>query len=354
MLTGISWNDTFQRHQQFAIYLKRHGYQVVFVERIVSSKFSVSKLVSTLKSRKKVYGKAIRNGVEGISLANYHFLNPEDGIFKLVNIFKIKQLLNKYGTDYDVVFNYLPINTTRMIIDRLRYNHLVYDCVRNFEEFGGYRDDIIEEEKYIISKSEKVFTDSYFLTNKMRKLKSDVVQFLPITNSDWLKGCKPKKINSITEITYFGTVRDQDLDVGILKDLSLLGYNIHIWGNVLTEVNFNFINHGFESDLEKLAREISTISDAIILPYRGKIDGIIPAKLVQSLCTKLPVFCTKFYDSAVLKDCLYLFDDTEQLNKMIENFDYSYFYEYKLNFIKKFVEPLNERQQEQELINELE
>lgn len=353
MLTGICWEETFQRHQQFALYLKKNGYEVIFAERIPSSRFSISKLIHVLRSRRKSYKRTENNNYDNILLVNYHFLNPENGMFKLVNKFKVEKFINENGTDYDIVINYLPINTTRMIIEKLNYRYLIYDCVRNFEEFGGYRKDIIEEEKYIVSISDKVFTDSFYLTNKMMKIKSSVIQFLPIANSDWIKGCIPKKLKSINDIAYFGTVRDEYLNVEILKELSLSGFNIHIWGIVSTKVSFNFINHGFESVLESLARQITTTCDAIILPYSGNVDGVIPAKLVQSLCTCLPVFCTKFYDSVVLEDYLYLFDNAEQLKKMIRHFDYKYFYEYKLEIIKKFVEPLNEFEQKAKFMNEL-
>lgn len=53
-LTGIYWDETFQRHQQFAEYLADNGYTVYFVEHIVSSKFKINTLLERIVNNAKV------------------------------------------------------------------------------------------------------------------------------------------------------------------------------------------------------------------------------------------------------------------------------------------------------------
>ena len=324
ILSGICWNDTFQRHQQFATYLSQIGFEVFFVERIMSSKFSVSKVLSTLQ--RKIARKTIDNQKKvnplpkNVKIINCGFVNPEPGIFKRINLYKIEKLIKELGTEFDLVINYLPVNTTEMIIDRVKYRKLIYDCVRNFEGWGGYRNTIVEDELRLIDRSDMIFTDSFFLTDKMLLHKKDVVQFLPIANTLWISGCRKKKVSEIKKIAYFGTIGTH-IDVDVLHSLVTNNYELHFWGASDITIKCNYINHGYVGDLKVLAEEITSTCDAIVLPYTGNMDGVIPAKMLQCLSTELPVYISEFYDSKKMDDYVYLFKDTCDLINKIKNFD---------------------------------
>ncbi len=325
ILSGIYWNEPFQRHQQFSCYLNHMGYEVFFLERIMSSKFSVSKFWNVIGRRLLKTGEysdlKIKNELpEGIKPIDYRFINPENGIFKIYNAWKINEFIAEYGSKFNIIINYLPINTTRMIIEQLDYDFLVYDCVRNFSGWGNYRKDILDEEKLLIKKSDIVFTDSFFLTDYMKQYQKQTIQFLPVASRKWVEGCQRRKIPKIEHFAYFGSI-EKHIDVNLLNSLANAGYIIHIWGVKGVNLGFKYMDHGYESDLRRLAYQITSIADAIILPYKGNMDGVIPAKLLQCLSTYMPIFISKFYDSICLKDYLYVYTDFQNLISLINDYN---------------------------------
>lgn len=126
MLTGIYWDETLQRHQQFAEYLLLSGYQVFFVEHIISSKFTLNKTITGLLNYNKETFRKHNKKPENICTINPNFLFPT-GLFALINKYKTKKFLKEVGREFDLVFNYLPISTTRYIIEQISYHTLIYD-----------------------------------------------------------------------------------------------------------------------------------------------------------------------------------------------------------------------------------
>lgn len=350
ILAGIYWNDPLQRHQQFAKYLKQMNYKVYFVEHIISTKFTFSKLMRVLNKKESTSSNV---NLDNIEIINVGFVTPGRGLFACVNNYKAKLLTKRIGTEFDLVMNYLPISTTRLILQNISYSMLIYDCVRNFEGWGGYGKDIAIEEKWLLHKCDKVFTDSFYLTSKIQKMiNKPVVQFLPIANEEWRKGCiYHKDIREIHNIAYFGSV-DNHIDIKCFKALAVKGYRVHIWGNVSTQKEFVHTYHGYLNNLEKLANQVTEYADAIVLPYCGNMNGVIPAKLMQCLHTGLPIFISHFYDSDILKDYLYLYASAEDLLQQIGQFDASK-HEEKMQNIKCLMENLDDGHQFKKFCQEI-
>ncbi|RKI37717.1 hypothetical protein D7V86_20885 [bacterium D16-51] len=320
LLTGISWMDPLQRHQQFASYLSKLGYEVYFVEHIVSSKFSIKKVIQLFKTAKLNRTRPKNEIPSHVHLVNMGFINPGNGFFALVNFFKVIKMLKVYGKKYDLVINYLPINTTRFILNNIERKNTIYDCVRNFNGWGGYYKSIEKEEAYLSSIVNAIFCDSFYLKNKFRNAEVPVIQFFPIANDKWLEGCAIKKdIMKIKKIGYFGTI-DKHIDINVFKLLINRGYEIHFWGVIECEVDLKLYRHGYVKDLGVLASQIIATVDAILLPYRGNMDGVIPAKMFQALSTKLPVFCSNFYDSRYLNKYIYVYNSKKELVELMSNY----------------------------------
>lgn len=311
ILSGISWNTTLQRHHKIAKWLKKMGYNVTFVESIPSSKITLKKILVKIKS-KIIKSSKIDNKKE-VEIVNGKFLPPVF-FFNVINNIKVKKLLKKIDNKYDVIVNYLPIYTTDKIIAKMEYNILIYDCVRDFENWGGYPANVKKYEDKLINNATIVLTDSFYLTNK-----KNGVQFLPSLSEEQLKIFNQKRnINSIKSIVYFGQI-DTHIDTNILKILSK-DYDIHIIGNSKIQLNFRYNDHGFISSKEKLAKEIIKY-DAIIIPYKGNMDGVIPAKLIESLATNMPVFISSFYDSEQMKEYCYVYHTEEELQEMLKKYN---------------------------------
>lgn len=354
MLTGIYWNETYQRHQQFAEYLAKAGYKVDFVEHIVSSKFNFNVLIKRLLYRGNTANSKENSRDKNIKCISSKFVFPGSGVFKLYNKWAAKKLLIDLEDTYDIVINYLPLYTTRYIIEKVRYKKLIYDCVRNFEGWGRYYGDLIDEEAKLIKIADKIFTDSYFLTDNMAvKAPEKVVQFLPIANNKWLAGCIHKKTpEQIKDIAYFGTF-SYHIDVAILSLLASNRFKIHIWGELAEHPNFEYIYHGYENDLTKLATDIIDNTDAIIIPYQGVMDGVIPAKMIQCLSSGLPVFISSFYDSNKLREYQYVYKNGEQLLNMLSSYS-PVEYKQKQEKINQYIKCLTEGDQYHKFISEIE
>lgn len=311
ILSGISWDTTLQRHHKIAKWLKKMGYDVTFVESIPSSKITISKCVSKIKS-KFVKSSKIKNKKE-VQVVNGGFLPPIP-LFNIINNIKVQKLLKKIGTNYEVIVNYLPIYTTDVIISKIKYSILIYDCVRDFGNWGGYPQNLKKYEKKLKECSNFIMTDSFYLTEKNKG-----IQFLPsLTKEQYKVFSQEKNIKKIKKVVYFGQI-DTHIDVEILKTIASY-YELHIIGNSKISLHFKYIDHGFIENKQELAKEIMNC-DAIIIPYKGNMDGVVPAKLIESLATKMPVFISSFYDSEKLKDYCYVYHTEKELLQMMKNFN---------------------------------
>lgn len=332
ILSGIAWDTSLQRHHNIANWLYEMGYNVFFVEKITSSKFSFKKLYQKIKIRKK--GVKINNPRNNINVISYKFLNPE---FKRYNKRLCDKIINELPENIDLVINYLPIETTLYFLDKLNYKKLIYDCVRDFSNWGGYCRSIIEIEKEIISRSNLIFTDSYYLTNKLQNIYKDknIVQLLPIFEKFQEEICNEKINNKINSMVYFGQLGNH-VDADLLKQLSENNITINIIGDISVDLNFKYNYFGFFSDKRKMIEKIIETSDAIIIPYKGNMDGVIPVKTLESLATLKPVFISSFYDSRVLSDYLYVYDSCDDLKEKILNFNDDEYLQ-RIKKIKKFL-----------------
>ncbi len=253
------------------------------------------------------------------------FVNPMNGLFWLINKHKSNRLISNIGDEFDLVVNYLPVNTTYYIIDNLKAKKNIYDCVRDFENWGGYPKNINDIEGKIVWKSDIILTDSFYLTNKMKERYpyKEVLQVLPTISKEQEAIISNSKVKEkIVNILYFGTIGDH-VDVEILNMLAEDGYQIHVIGEIYSGIKLNgkIIMHGFVNDSNLLAEMIVNYADAVIIPYRGNMNGVIPAKLMQCIATGLPIFISKFYDSVVMKKLLYVYDNYNDLKYLIENYN---------------------------------
>ena len=342
LLSGIYWDETWQRHQQFAEYLVSMGYKVYFVEHIVSSVLTVKKVKEMLIGAETVNLSSNNPRSENIVLCSIKSLPPQKRLFYIWNKNQVKKLIKEIGNQFDVVFNYLPINTTRYFLERIEYKTLIYDCVRNFTGWTGcqYPKDIGNEEEVLSNCADMVFTDSFYLTDKFRSMgcKDKVVQFFPVIDRKWQQGVANKPVSKqIVKVAYFGTFSTIHNDVEVYKALADAGFEIHFWGSVPLNLEFSYVDHGFKNNLAELSREITEKCDAIVIAYRGNMDGVIPAKLFQAIGSNLPVFISRFYDAEKLSEYMYVFSDKNDLIDQMRKFspeDYSLKKEKNVKFLE--------------------
>ena len=337
VLTGVGWNSAYQRQQRIANYISEQDCIVYYIGNIISSKFTFNALLKFFY-RKIKNNKIIKNNKKNnnIKIVEKTFLNPEL-IFRKYNHFCVNKILKEIGYEFDVVINYLPIETTNYFLQKIQYKTLIYDCVRNFELWGGYPRDLKKIEFKLINASNYIFVDSFYLKEKIRKNfpNKKIIHILPtIDRQEFLTYMKYKKEPvKIEKIIYFGTIDNRNLDIDLLNNLSK-EYKIILIGTIKGKLNFSSRIKivPYISDLEKLAEVIMKNGDAIILPYSNKMDGVIPAKTIQVIASGLPIYIKEFYDSQKLSGYWYTYKDLNELKEKIKKYNIE---EFKKNKIKK-------------------
>lgn len=343
ILSGISWNSTKQRHHIIAEILSQNGYNVTFFENIKSSKFTLSKLFSFFL--KKIKNKII-NRSSNENLNNINLISSFNFPVYFFNDLLFKYTKNKLESKYDIIFCYVPSGFSFSIINNIEHDLLIYDCVRSFSDWESTATSVIKYEKKIIEKMNLMFVDSFYLKDKFSECSP--IQLLPFVDES---NIKPKigKMGKIGKISYFGSFSEH-LDIDLINYLLDSGLIINFFGkNEIGYKHHNFIEYGYISSESILMEKIKENSDAIIIPYKGNMDGVIPAKLIQSISTGLPVFCSSFYDSRYLDEYIYLYNDKKHLKQIIDNFVFNDLVSDKLecainfskeNTIQKFEEKL--------------
>jgi len=332
ILSGIAWNATQQRHHNVANWLYKLGYNVFFVEKITSSKFTIKKLLNQVFKQKQ---NAIKNPENEIKVISSKFLNPE---FRKINEKICQEVLKQLPYEVDLVINYLPIETTMYLLEKIKYKKLIYDCVRDFSKWGYYSKNIVNIEKKLIEMSDLILTDSYYLTDKIKTKYQNkkVVQLLPIIEKTQKNISEKSPRKQIKNILYYGSV-GAHVDTRILKKLASDGYIINIMGQIDIKLNFQYVNLGYYSNKEKMIKKIMEVADAIIIPYKGNMDGVIPVKLLESIKTLKPIYISSFYDSNKLEKYLYVYKDYDELKKMLNNYTEEKHLE-KIRYMKTFLE----------------
>lgn len=321
IISGIFWDDTWQRHQNVAKFLAESGFSVDFLGGVKTSSVTFNKVISYLgKSRK---GQTVKNTVPD----NLRELSVFNLPYEILSQFSLSKLttsgLHKH---YDLVICYVPSPLTKKLLNHIEFEQLIYDCVRNFEGWDGISKNVVAYESKLAQVASRIWVDSYFLKDRFERSYQDkVTQLFPTVNR--LYNFPVKETRSIKHVGFFGSV-SKHFDIMLLPMFAKLGIKLHLWGVDelgIAEKYEHVIYHGYETDERKLLNLVYKQCDALIIPYVGNMDGVIPAKLFQSLSLKLPVFISDFYDSRKLDNVLYVYESVSTLAVKLQDFDYSEF-----------------------------
>jgi hypothetical protein len=323
IISGIFWHDTWQRHQNIAMALIEQGYKVDFVAGVKSSGITLKKSISVIKSKL-----AENKNINANSTKNYKpthlneisaFNLPYAGVLTRRAVNKIAPELSDY---YDIVICYIPSPLSLKIIAAVNYKTLIYDCVRNFAQWPGIAPAVLSSEKKLITMANQIWVDSFYLLNQLKTQHNKVVQILPTINKELQVQTKVR--TKINKLAFFGSVASH-FDTAVLNTCKKLGIELYIWGKDELQLSqqYSFVHYqGYETNEPRLLNNILANTDGIIIPYKGCMDGVIPAKIMQSLSTYLPVFISSFYDSKQLADYLYCYQNQQQLEQQLTGFDF--------------------------------
>lgn len=321
IISGVFWDDTWQRHHNITQVLLENGYEVDFVSGVKSSGITISKLTSVFLSKfqqNKKNSNSSNPRPESGFKEHSAFNLPYQSI-KNIALPKILTSLSK--KEFDVVICYIPCPLSLSLLTEIKYKKLIYDCVRNFSGWSGIAKSVIDSEIELASKADQVWVDSYYLKNKMHNLNQNIVQILPSVSEDY--GFKSKQTNELKSFAFFGSVSDH-FDTKVVDTFASMGVKLYLWGVDELGIADKYSNvefMGYCSNEKELIEQLRKYADAIIIPYKGVMEGVIPAKLLQSLTSRMPVFVSSFYDADQLKDILYVYKNSQELEQQIKNYD---------------------------------
>ncbi|TLS77478.1 glycosyltransferase family 1 protein [Photobacterium damselae] len=315
IISGISWNHTFQRQQKTAVALKKLGFNVDFITGFKLRNPRLDDFVRLVKN--KSYKKK-QDEIVFVNTLNFKMLPPTCYLFN-----KLNNMLFKYRYDslksYDLILTFLPHPVFRNLSDN---SILIYDCVRDFSEWGGYPKELLNYEAELIKKSNVILFDSFWLEQKINKIRmKDSIQIFP-TYPDIINKLKVNSPipNKIKTLCYYGSINSK-IDIKTLNKLSE-EYTVTLIGPVSEDVKLskNIIYHGAISDQEELFFEVMK-NDAFIIPYIGNMNGVIPAKTTELLNMNKPTFISSFYDANKLSDCWFVYSDYDDLLRQIKSYN---------------------------------
>ncbi|KAF7775444.1 hypothetical protein PCIT_a1637 [Pseudoalteromonas citrea] len=325
ILSGVNWDATFQRHHKVAEFFIDDGYDVDFVSGIKStSLFTFKRWYSYLKAKFCTKPRSHSNPYPSSDFFEYKCFNIPHVTF--LNDISAKILCRNMRYDnYDHIIVYVPCSFTKSVLSLVSTDHLVYDCVRNFSDWPNISKNVILNEKDLLCLANTILVDSYYLRDKLTREHHNVFQILPSVSDISLPKyeCNPIR-KTITKLAFFGTISSH-FDMSILKVLESKSIELLFWGvddlGIVDEYDF-ITAMGYESNETSLLESIMSNSDGIIIPYKGVMNGVIPAKIMQCLLTGMPVFISDFYDSRIMKDNLYIYKNPNELGHLLSSFSF--------------------------------
>jgi glycosyltransferase involved in cell wall biosynthesis len=336
VLASFEWNFLWQRHQILATAFCKVCHKVVFIESLANRNPGIKdipRIIERLirfavkKSQRKT-AKTESRVPENLIIVSPLVLPATLKIYRKINkrlfIPFLARLVSSRGLRNPIVLNYLPNQTSLDLIGKLRPSLSIYDCVQNWPQYPRVSKDTEVIEKEIIRAADVVFTDSLFLENKIKPIRSDVQRILPGVDFDHFQvadtGRWPKKIRTLC---YFGGINEIRIDFGLLKEIASGNtLEIHMIGPVKSRIprlpgNIIFSGELSYQELPKYLRAF----DCLILPYKVTefTKGIIPAKLFECFATGKPILASPLPSFYEFSDFIYIAENAREFLKIIEN-----------------------------------
>ena len=312
ILSSIEWDAAWQRHQAFARQWAEAGHEVFFVE---NTGFRGLGLRDAKRVAKKLSGLA-RGGpaAKNALPKNLRVINPlvlpPAGVLRRVNesvlVPRLAEKLAQAGLSAGcLAVAYLPTPTTLALLDQVRPDAVVYDCVDNFSGHPDAPDDLARTEGELLRRSALVVTTSSTLRQDKEKLHSNVLELHHGVSAGFF--LIPARRTGYRRFCYFGTLW-RAIDYAPVRALAEAGFEIELIGPIrepLPPFPRNVAARGPVAH-EKLPRLLEAF-DGLLLPYADDDynKGVIPAKIYECLATGRPVLASPLPALSRLGGALY-------------------------------------------------
>jgi glycosyltransferase involved in cell wall biosynthesis len=293
----------------------------------------------------------------GKRLARMFFKRNNDGSKQVPNIIvvtpfvipfknKIAQFINRNillgfilfylklkGVKNPVVWTYLATSLALKLIDELKPETLIYDCVTEAIFHPGFPKDINKTERKLIESADLIFTDNHHLFKKCKETNINTYIIPPGCDFQQFSNAPVNKdadlyLDKIRHpmIGYFGGVEELVVDIDLIAYIAKEkpDWNLLIFGpvrntntSILKQKNIILGGPVAHKDLPSYLEKL----DVLILPYKIKefTKSIFPAKIFECLATGKPVVSTPLEELLSFEDgVIYIAKTKEEFVQTIE------------------------------------
>lgn len=327
ILSSIKWDFLWQRHQIIAKYLAQYT-DVTFIETtgLRNPDFLKAKeRVKRFLNRNNIQNR-IDTEVDCLTVIPPLVLPPTYKFFRVVNerLF-IPALAKKVvqSSRKPILFiSYLPTSSALLLIDELKPNKIVYDCVLNFEKFPGIPKDLEKTENRMISKSDLLIVDSVHLFSKHKNKHKKIVKIPAAVHFEHFHSIYSLEIKTQSTIsaTYFGGIDHYRIDWAIIESLLANGIVVNLIGPAPEGIPIHhekLIHHDAVS--HEALPDVLKSSDVFILPYKITefTKGTFPAKIYECFATGKPVVSTALPDLLLFAHLIDIGGDVESFTSKV-------------------------------------
>lgn len=321
-ISTIDWNFLWQRHQTFIQEFSNDGWEIDYIE---NSYFrnprwkDLFRLVNKLKKNSMVQSEGENELPNGVTIIPPKVLPPNGLLFRLINRrICVPRLLKKLNRHYDMIIIYMPSYTTKILMESITSDWIIFDCVANFEGHPNKPKDYQKIESEILCRANMVLTDSSFLYKKLEKKHPKVYQLHHGVQIKKFHSNYDSPLKSYRRICFFGGI-DERIDWDAIKVLSDSGYLVTLIGPCKVKIPIN-VEIKPAMNMKSLSKEILKY-DAFIIPYKISeyTEGIIPAKIYECLATGKPVLTASLPSVYAIKDLLYICQNSSEYVDYMRN-----------------------------------
>jgi glycosyltransferase involved in cell wall biosynthesis len=201
VMCHLRWEFVFQRPQHIISRLSK-DHKILFIEEPV-------------KKETKGHSLKIING-------NLHVLQPNTE-----SIAEIATILPDFLRNTKVPIGWFYSASFIPLLEKLNFDHVIYDCMDELSLFKGAPQYLIEQEKYLLAHTDIVFTGGKSLYESKKQIHNNVYCFPSSVDEDHFSTAKngipiPEDISNIKGpiAGYFGVI-DERLDLDLLNSAAL-------------------------------------------------------------------------------------------------------------------------------------
>ncbi len=329
--SSTDWNSTWQRPQQLASRLARHG-QVLYVD-------SFGLRVPLLKDMTRILRRvasALNLRVRPLPSSSLTILSPllflpfpSRRWASLINGWIMRRWLDRWikrqGTRTVVLWIGIPSQVAIEAINGIAPSLLVYDCIDNVAAFHRDRLDIIQAERVVASAAQVVFATSSDLFEKMKHLNSktflvpnavDTKRFRVVAERAHLP---PRDMRQIKHpiLGYAGEIAEW-FDCDLVRDLARQNpdWSIALIGKTHADISGilalpNVYHLGLKRNVDVPC--YMSQFDVCLLPFKVNplTNAVNPIKLYEYLAMGKPVVSTPIREVQPYRDVVEIADQSK-------------------------------------------